>query len=214
MTYYPVVVDCIKSQHKKYRKTLNQLGLRWTGSDCFIGNINQWRYESLSKFCKANRLKLRVNNKFGTRSTDYRKNYFFQNPPHLLNRYFCAYCGKLCRKRDITVDHIYPISKVKNRIKLQKKLKARGYRGINDVKNLVAACKKCNQRKGVNMGLWVLKGHLGKYPIIWVIRHMIRLGLLISLFYFIMTNNIGIIIQQFGELIIKCGMQLQNLPWY
>lgn len=44
----------------------------------------------------------------------------------------CQYCGKSLPKNKLTLDHIYP--------------KSRG--GQNTWLNLVAACKKCNQKKG------------------------------------------------------------------
>ena len=44
----------------------------------------------------------------------------------------CQYCGNIFSTENLTVDHLIP--------------KSRG--GTNTWKNLVAACKKCNQKKG------------------------------------------------------------------
>jgi 5-methylcytosine-specific restriction endonuclease McrA len=44
----------------------------------------------------------------------------------------CQYCSKECESKVLTIDHVIP--------------RSRG--GENTWKNLVAACKKCNQKKG------------------------------------------------------------------
>jgi len=46
------------------------------------------------------------------------------------DEYCCQYCGK--KETDLTIDHIIP--------------KSRG--GVDSWENLVAACKKCNNKKG------------------------------------------------------------------
>lgn len=47
------------------------------------------------------------------------------------DRLMCAYCGEVCKEKDLTLDHVTPES--------------RG--GKTDWMNLVAACKFCNHRK-------------------------------------------------------------------
>ena len=106
---------------------------------------------------------------------DYRKTFFSNNPPVIHNNYFCAYCGKLVNKENITVDHLYPIGAVKKDPKLQKKLKRKGIKDINDKKNLVPACRTCNKKKSANLGIWIIKGKIGKHQFLWIIRHLIRL---------------------------------------
>lgn len=44
----------------------------------------------------------------------------------------CAYCGKLVERRDMTIDHIIPVSKG----------------GRSEWKNVVLACQSCNTHKG------------------------------------------------------------------
>lgn len=90
------------------------------------------------------------------------------------NKYFCAYCGKLVSENRLSVDHLYPIGRAKKDLKLQRKLQRMGIEDINDVRNLVAACKRCNLRKGKKMGLWIFAGKIGRYNRLWVIRHIIR----------------------------------------
>jgi 5-methylcytosine-specific restriction endonuclease McrA len=44
----------------------------------------------------------------------------------------CAYCGKLDEVSDLQIDHVVPVA----------------LGGTNDIANLVAACRLCNQGKG------------------------------------------------------------------
>ena len=55
-----------------------------------------------------------------------RKNIFIRD------EFSCQYCGIECEKLELTIDHVIPRSKG----------------GNNSWTNLVAACKKCNQKKG------------------------------------------------------------------
>jgi 5-methylcytosine-specific restriction endonuclease McrA len=48
------------------------------------------------------------------------------------DKYTCAYCGEKKNKSELTIDHIFPI--------------VQG--GKNSWKNLISACKPCNQKKG------------------------------------------------------------------
>ena len=43
-----------------------------------------------------------------------------------------------------------------------------GISDINDVKNLVPSCEKCNSKKGSKMGLWLIRGDIGKHFGIWL----------------------------------------------
>ena len=54
-----------------------------------------------------------MNKKVYERSNDYRQQFFKANKPLFgKNIYQCAYCGKLKRKKNITVDHVIPVNKV------------------------------------------------------------------------------------------------------
>jgi 5-methylcytosine-specific restriction endonuclease McrA len=48
------------------------------------------------------------------------------------DKYTCYYCGRICRKEEIEVDHLIP--------------RSRG--GKDNLDNLVTACHGCNQAKG------------------------------------------------------------------
>lgn len=47
------------------------------------------------------------------------------------DRLTCAYCGDVCKEKDLTMDHVTPVSR----------------KGPTSYMNLVAACKGCNNRK-------------------------------------------------------------------
>ena len=88
-----------------------------------------------------------------SRNAHYRADFFANNKPIIKNGkpyYRCVYCGRLFQKNQITIDHLYPIHKVKNssfRNINRELLKKFDIEDINDCKNLVAACSSCNKRK-------------------------------------------------------------------
>lgn len=111
-----------------------------------------------------------MNEKVYERSNDYRQQFFKANKPLFgKNIYQCAYCGKLKRRKSITVDHVIPINKVKRRGFGRFLMRISGISDINDTKNLVAACGKCNRKKTDKIGLWPLRGLIGKHFVCWLI---------------------------------------------
>lgn len=125
---------------------------------------------------------------FGKRSQNYRAVFFKNAKPAFGNMYFCAYCGRLVRRKKITVDHIFPVCKVSNNARLQRFLKWRGYESVNDKRNLCAACRRCNEKKGVQMGIWIVRGLIGRHRIYWVLRLSARFIVMTSaLFSFSIT---------------------------
>ena len=178
---YPVVIECYKNKKRRYKYKFRLYGLKWNGIDAFVVRLNKKNYAALSYYCAGKHLKIYINNEYGTRSFDYRKRFFDANPPVIRNMYFCAYCGRLRRKRDITIDHLYPVGCAKKSIKLQKKLSNMGIENINDIKNLVPACERCNKSKSNRMGAWIVKGKIGRHPMIWVARHFLRIIIFISI---------------------------------
>ena len=49
----------------------------------------------------------------------------------------------------------------------QRLLKSNGCDNVNDVKNLVASCSRCNRKKSNLMGLWYIRGKLGACKWYW-----------------------------------------------
>ena len=184
MSKTTILVSMPYKGHIKYLWFMYCNGLSWT-KDGYYGYIRHKKVNKVVEYCKHRHLKYTLNGEFSERSTGYRKAFFENNEPFIKDRYFCAYCGRLIHKNRVTVDHLYPVGEAKRSIKLQQRLKRKGFDNINDIKNLVPACKRCNSRKGKKMGIWILKGIVGRYPCIWIARHFIRIALLIFLVNYI-----------------------------
>ena len=197
---YLVIVDCPRQRRGAVKRPLRKYGLKWAGNGKFKGSVNRKNFEGIATFCQKRHLKYRINNAYGARSADYRRRFFRANPPHIMDMYFCAYCGRLKRRRYITVDHLYPVGRASRSIQLQRKLRKMGIRNINSVRNLVPACKRCNSRKGKKMGLWIIRGRIGRHPGIWVMRHTMRLITVSILLYWFLSSHeqeISALIQEF-----------------
>lgn len=63
---------------------------------------------------------------------DYRKHYLDHNHGILGSVYICSQCGKLLSRKEMEVDHIFPVSK---------------WWSVNHVINCVAICSSCNKNK-------------------------------------------------------------------
>lgn len=172
----------------RYRKKFERFGLRYSREDqVYSGKIDDDRIvNKLVRYCIWHNLKFEVNDMYGRRSTDYRRKFFEANRPAIGNMYFCAYCGRLVSRKKITVDHLYPVAKVSSSPSLQRKMKAAGISSVNDVKNLVPACRKCNSKKSAKMGFWIIRGRIGKHKKVWIFRWSIRFGLLAVLIWFLL----------------------------
>ena len=157
---YPVAIVCKKRPRWRVRRKLKKYGLTACGSG-YAGNISKVSYKSFSVFCERNHLDYRIDNGYGKRSSDYRAQFFRENPPSVGRFYICAYCGRLIFPRNVTVDHLYPIGQAKKDPQLQKRLRRSGIENINDPKNLVASCRRCNQKKGKKTGFGSFEARLG-----------------------------------------------------
>lgn len=104
------------------------------------------------------------------RNSSYRQFYFKNEVPYWGNRYRCIYCGRFLKKEDVTIDHIIPIYKAEHCISARMLMKILGLKTVNDYGNLGAACEKCNKKKGSKMGLWAIRGMLGKNKWFWRVR--------------------------------------------
>lgn len=127
------------------------------------------------------------------RSANYRCNFFKVNKGLRGRRkhYHCSYCGKIKKKDDITVDHLIPVNKVlKGRHKRFWKMVLRfnGINDINDTRNLVPACRKCNSRKGTNTGIWILRGLVGRHFGFWCIEKPVKWSLIATFAYWLYTD--------------------------
>ncbi len=113
------------------------------------------------------------------RSRDYRKKFIEENP----GPWRCRYCHKLLKDAsDMTVDHVIPVAAFNGKDRLRgwyyrRKLEKQGISDVNDLKNLVPACKRCNSRKGQKTGIWILRADLGAHRAYWIARPFIYLML-------------------------------------
>ena len=114
-----------------------------------------------------------------TRSSDYRKKFMsVYSPP-----YKCAYCGKYLTAEKMQVDHVIPVDKAKSSKRARNILKRKGITNVNDIKNLVPSCSKCNENKGTQMGWWVVKGYFWNKVPIYAIEKIIKVLLCIFIIW-------------------------------
>lgn len=186
---YPIVVSHRGGFTNKQKRKLRSMGLKWDGLACSGVVSTKWRADRIKRFCEANSLTFRIRNSLGNRNNSCRRIFFSNYKPQVLGRYYiCAYCGKLRTKDNITVDHVYSIGASAESVSYQNKLRRRGIENINDPKNLVAACKKCNAKKRTDGGIWVLRAKLGRYKSIWYLRWFLRMAILVVIIILILQR--------------------------
>lgn len=116
------------------------------------------------------------------RASNYR-NVFFSRTH---GPYRCRYCNKKLDKSAVFVDHIIPVSKCQKTSAARMLLSINNCSNVNDIKNLAPACKRCNLKKSDKMGLWIIRGFLGRYKWYWALLYVLS-------FIFIAFSIIGII---------------------
>lgn len=132
-----------------------------------------------------------ADNKY-TRSDDYRNKYL-EKHKGVFGIYTCAYCGKLCTKDGMQVDHIYPINGVKTKVSGKLWVQANTWyltkdkrnQGINGVWNTCSACPTCNRTKSDLGGVWIWRGYIGRilFPILnAILLFMLAKGLYLTIF--------------------------------
>ena len=161
----------------------------------YIGKVSERAVPGIFSECKKRGFRCTINDGYGERSGSYRKVFFDNTKPVFGSKYFCAYCGKLLRASEVTVDHIYPVGNVRKSVRLQKKLRRKGYESVNDYRNLCAACSSCNEKKGKKMKGWVARGIMGRHAGIWLFRNALLYSFLViataALFLYIVTSIIS-----------------------
>lgn len=122
--------------------------------DCTPEEEKQIRRKAYSKH-----LRFRSYDRRWNRSDNYRQ-IFFRNTK---GPYRCRYCGRYLNVKYLQVDHLVPVAKTRKGGTARLFLELRGITNVNDPRNLVPACSRCNRKKGDKMGLWLLRGLMGKY---------------------------------------------------
>ena len=138
----------------------------------YIVSINSPKnLKYFKKYAKKLNIHYTEQNPNYTRSSSYRNVFFKCNKGVGDERYFCAYCGCLLHRDDVTVDHIFPVAAARNKRFYQRLLKLFGITNINSNKNLAPACSYCNRKKSASMGLWLWRGYLGRNSFFWLVFH-------------------------------------------
>ena len=126
---------------------------------------SRWEKNHMQRYCRRRNLTFEAVPTQYTRSSNYRS-LFFAKYPSPTGKYRCAYCGK---------------KKPKDAVR--KRAALFGIHGSNDMKNLCTACMRCNQKKEAKMGIWILKGFLGKQPWYWPLRRILTVILVFFVLY-------------------------------
>lgn len=172
--------------HRMYLHTKGmKFNKRSYGKSFYSKKIDEIEKEELVSYCRKHKLKYMLIQECHIRDSNYRKE-FLQDK----NREWsiCAYCGMHKKTSNITVDHIIPVDKAKKSAYAKWLLKRLHIDNVNSKRNLAAACKRCNSRKGTKMGLWVIRGYIGKSGALWAVRWIIRFILLLILLYVVSSN--------------------------
>lgn len=146
-----------------------------------VPGMDSWQIRTM---LKIHGYKYRAYDKRYERASNYRKVFFENNK----GPYRCAYCGKRLRPDTLEVDHLIPVAKAKSETSVRALLQICGIRNVNDPKNLVAACHKCNHKKLDHMGFWPIRGAIGRHKIIWTIRDIIITILIATIIYIVLVN--------------------------
>lgn len=164
-----LIIEAKPEKIRKHKWKLWRLGFKKEEPGKYIGTAtSEWRINRIRKYCKENKLKFRINNGYGKRSANYRKVFFDNFPPNASrNKWYCSYCGKKVKSHKLEVDHLYPIYQASKSLKLQQRMRRQGIPGVNVKENLVPSCSRCNGKKGAKMGLWILRGKIGRNAQFW-----------------------------------------------
>lgn len=186
---YSIVVRCHRDEVKDHKRKLASLGLHLENGS-FYGCVRYRKYKKVKRYCEVHSLLLKMDTGYLARSGNYRTMFFKYHEPQIGNKYICSYCGRLLTKDKVTVDHLYPVKRVREEPGLQKKLRKMGIHDVNDPRNLVPSCSKCNAKKAAKMGRWIFYGKIGQSTILWIIRKILRLTLFIFAVYFLYSNGV------------------------
>lgn len=112
------------------------------------------------------------------RSSNYRKLFFDSRADQQVFR--CAYCGRICKKEYITVDHVIPVHDAKRYVSARLALRLLGCSNVNDLGNLAPSCFNCNKLKGANWNLiYLIRAKYGESEKYWKFVWVLRIALLV-----------------------------------
>lgn len=183
----PYIIEISRGRRKiyRYRRLLEAEGFTFSyksyGKSTLTKKVNtKEECERYKTFCKKNRIRCEILRREHVRSSDYRKT-FFEKTYFPRSWTLCAYCGLPVTVENLTVDHIIPVDKVRKTHSAKWLMELLSIKDVNEYKNLCGACKRCNSRKRAKMGLWVIRGFIGKNQIVWYARWILRMALMLFL---------------------------------
>lgn len=165
------IQSCGRNRTFYQRSALNAMGYSFDSKQKeWVKQSNGDDITGAQLFCKQHGFHLVIDLPQYRRSYDYRQQFFSAHPGiGKGKRYFCSYCGCLRTKEKITVDHLISVNAVRKSKFAKWFLHRIGIENVNDPKNLVPSCRRCNQQKGTKGGLWLLRGLIGRHAKFWFV---------------------------------------------
>ena len=187
---YTVEIKDGRNKTYYYRSELYKLGFRFKKKNKIwvLKTYDHSLIEYYSMFAKARKLNISCFDEYHDRNNYYRSDFFKYYKPQIKGKYICAYCGKLLSPEEVSVDHIIPIKKAKRNRFARTLMKIIKINDINDCRNLTASCMSCNAKKGSKLGLWAIRGYLGRYKSFWLIIYSYTLFIIILMLYFLIKR--------------------------
>ena len=173
---------CVDIYTSKYKLWMNRYNVKEKSGKYGVYYTTKLDYKQKKKLIrklKWKNIKYRCYEERWNRSSDYRKKFLNATKPP----YRCRYCNRYLKTEYMVVDHIIPVDKAKSSTKAKNLLALQGIKNVNDVKNLAPSCYDCNSRKGAKMGLWFIRGILGKYKWFWIAKNIFLFFILILIIY-------------------------------
>ena len=176
---YPIniVIDNGNSKTFIYKEKIKQLGFKYN-PDCqnWGKSVNSdEELQEIEQFC--GKRGLAFISPFTKRSNSYRDNFFDNNSPiDKRGRYRCVYCGRKLKQSKVSVDHLVSVYRSQISQQSRNMLRKMDCESVNDVKNLVPACRHCNSSKGYWLYPWLWMAKIGKCEKFWKIKNVIIYG--------------------------------------
>ena len=143
----------------------------------FYREADSWDAFHLTNVLLCHGYRYKKYDKRWSRSGNYRSEFF----KHHKGPYRCAYCGRKLKADTLEVDHFIPVSKAKSSKWARCVLWANSIYDVNNYRNLVASCHKCNQAKSDNLGRWVVIGSFGRFYHFWTVFYILLTVFILSL---------------------------------
>lgn len=182
-----IVIDDGYAKTYAYRQKIGQMGF------LFDSEYKNWIKEvsseselnEIEEFCGSKGLSFI--SPFTKRSNGYRDDFFNANAPiDKRGKYRCVYCGRKQSKERITIDHLISVRRAQKSQKSRDKLRAMECDSVNDIKNLVPACKHCNSSKGHMLYPWLWIANIGKRENFWKTKN----ALIVCLFAYLIIGTL------------------------